>query len=105
MLFADCLSFDERRQKIKAFYRTQDCVSNLLKRFTYAVREFSNKLLLRRLSKSNLSSSTTLYVHPNRRRHLRLSSALSKTENLIQENAEVKRHNVPAAITCRSDIA
>jgi hypothetical protein len=101
MLFADCLSFDERRQKIKAFYRTQDCVSNLLKRFTYAVREFSNKLL----SKSNLSSSTTLYVHPNRRRHLRLSSALSKTENLIQENAEVKRHNVPAAITCRSDIA
>jgi len=101
MLFADCLSFDERRQKIKAFYRTQDCVSNLLKRFTYAVREFSNKLP----SKSNLSSSTTLYVHPNRRRHLRLSSALSKTENLIQENAEVKRHNVLDVIACRSDIA
>lgn len=101
MLFADCLSFDERRHKIKAFYRTQDCVSNLLKRFTYAIQEFSNKLP----SKSNLSSSTTLYARPNRKRHLRLSSALSKTENLIQENAEVKRHNVLDVIACRSDIA
>lgn len=101
MLFADCPSFDKRRQKIKAFYRTQDCVSNLLKRFTYAIQEFSNKLP----SKYDLPSPATRSAHPNHKRHPPQSNAVSKIANLTQENAEVRRHNVLGAPTYRSDIA
>lgn len=101
MLFADCPSLDKRRQKIKAFYRTQACVSNLLKRFTYAARVFRSKLS----SKYYLFSAATLYAHLNRKPRPPQSNAISKFESAFQENAEEKTGNAQDATTYRSDIA